>query len=113
MRGLLWHDLRFLCRLRRVMNHRVGVFHADAVRARLAFENAHERVVVLAVLPVALEFEQGRNGRQPDGTSLHHTRERGFLRGWRCCSAAVFHHVDVVARAEHFDGRPRDANLGP
>ena len=50
----LWHDLRLLRRLRRVMHHSVGVFDAAAVRASLLFEQSHERVVVLAVFPIAL-----------------------------------------------------------
>ncbi len=50
--------------LRRVMNHRVGVFDAHTVAASLLFEDAHERVVVFLVFPNALPFEQGCDGGQ-------------------------------------------------
>ena len=50
----LRNDLRFLRGLRRVMNHRVGVFYTHTVSAALLFEDSHERVVVLFVFPIAL-----------------------------------------------------------
>src|ERR1039457_4951039 len=62
MRRRLRNDLRLLRRLRGVVNHRVGVFDPHAVSAALLFENAHERVVMFFVFPIALPFEQGGNG---------------------------------------------------
>src|SRR6266850_3390545 len=56
------HHLGFLRGLRRFVNHGVGVFDATAVSPALLLENAHERVVMLLVLPIALPFEQSRNG---------------------------------------------------
>src|SRR6266446_9706460 len=50
--GFLGHNLRFLSRLRCVVNHRVGVFNAYAVGARLLLEQSHKCVVVLLVLPI-------------------------------------------------------------
>src|SRR5207247_6477260 len=107
------HYLRLLRGLRRVMHHRVGVFDAAAVRASLLFEQSHERVVVLAVFPIALPFQQCANRRETHCTGLHHARERGFLRGGRSRPAAIFDDINVVACAEHFDGRPSHTNLGP
>src|SRR5580693_8055447 len=48
--GFLGHNLRFLSRLRRVVDHRVGVFNANAVGTSLRPEQPHECVVVLLVL---------------------------------------------------------------
>src|SRR6266550_6421666 len=55
--GFLGHDLRFLSRLRRVVDHGVGVFNAYAISSPLQLEQSHEGVVVLLVLPIALPFE--------------------------------------------------------
>src|SRR5208282_4671738 len=48
---LLGHNLRLLGRLCGMVNHRVGVFDADAVGAGLLFEKSHERVVMFLVFP--------------------------------------------------------------
>src|SRR5436190_5701770 len=55
--GFLGHNLRFLSGLRCVVDHRVGVFNANAVGARLGSEEFHKRVVMLLVLPIALPFK--------------------------------------------------------
>src|SRR5438552_263257 len=55
--GFLGHNLRFLRGLRCVVDHRVGVFNANAVGTSLRPEQPHECVVVLLVLPIALPFE--------------------------------------------------------
>src|SRR5437667_10726220 len=78
MRCLLRHDLRLLRSLRRVMNHRVSVFHPDTVSAGLRSKQFHERVVVFLFRPVALPFEQSRDGRETHRAGLHHARERSF-----------------------------------
>src|SRR5439155_9977955 len=101
MRCLLRHDLRLLRGLRRVMNHRVGVFHPNPVSAGLRSKQFHERVVVFPFRPVALPLEQSCNGRETHRAGLHHAGERGFLRAWRSRTTAVFDDVNVVTRAEH------------
>src|SRR6266853_1821810 len=111
--GFLGHNLRFLSRLRRVMNHRVSVFHAHAISASLLFDQAHERIVVLLVFPIALPFKQSSNGGQPHRPSLHHARESRFVRRRRGGSAAILNDINVVAGAEHLDGGPGDTDLGP
>src|ERR1700722_2283857 len=45
----LGHDLGLLGRLRGMVNHRVGVFDANAVGASLLFEQSHEGVVVFLI----------------------------------------------------------------
>ena len=68
----LGNDLWFLCGLRGVMHHRIGVFDADPVSSRLLFEQAHEIVVVFLLGPIALPFEQGANGGQTHCAGLYH-----------------------------------------
>src|SRR2546421_5892584 len=68
----LRHDLRFLRSLRRVMNHRVGVFHPDPVSAGLRSKQFHERVVAFLFRPVALPFEQSCNGSETHRAGMHH-----------------------------------------
>src|SRR5437870_12939265 len=68
----LRHDLRLLRGLRRVVNHRVAVFHPDAVSAGLRSKQFHEHVVVFLFRPVALPFEQSCNGRETHCAGLHH-----------------------------------------
>src|SRR5690349_23175631 len=43
--GFLGHNLRFLSGLRCVVDHRVGVFNANAISACLGSEEFHKRVV--------------------------------------------------------------------
>ena len=97
----------------RLVDHGVGVFDAAAVRASLLLQQAHQRVVVLALRPVALPFEECRDRREANRAGLHHPRQRGFLRGGRRRAAAVIDHVDRVARVEHRQRRPGDAHFGP
>src|SRR5439155_334450 len=78
MRCLLRHDLRLLRGLRRVMHHRVGVFHPNPVSAGLRSKQFHERVVVFPFRPVALLLEQSCNGRETHRPSLHHAGDRRF-----------------------------------
>jgi len=98
----LRHDLRLLRGLRCVMNHRVGVFDADAVSAGLLLEQSHQRIVVILLCPITLPFEQRRDGREPNCARLHRARQSRFLRGGRSRSATILNDVDVVARAEQF-----------
>ena len=67
----LRHDLRFLRGLRRVMHHRVGVFDASTISTGVLLQEAHKRVVMLLVFPVALPFEQRPDSRQPDCAGLN------------------------------------------
>src|SRR5262245_51969502 len=47
------HIFRVFCR-RRVVHHRIGVFHALAVSAEVVFDDVHDRVVSVFQSPVAL-----------------------------------------------------------
>src|SRR5437667_10668611 len=78
MRCLLRHDLRLLRSLRRVMNHRVSVFHPDTVSAGLRSKQFHERVVLFLFRPVALPFEQIFEGRETYRLGRHHPSRFGF-----------------------------------
>src|ERR1051326_6329677 len=89
MGRLLRNDLRFQRGLRRVMNHRVGVFHPNAVSSGLRSKQLHQRVVVLLFRPIALPFEQRRDGRETHRAGLHHARERGLLRAGRRRAATI------------------------
>jgi hypothetical protein len=40
------------------MHHRVRILDADAIGARILFEQAHQGIVMVMVLPVSLPFEQ-------------------------------------------------------
>ena len=62
---IMLHHLRGHRRLGSVVNHRVGVFHAHAVGSALLLEQIHQGIVMFLVLPVALEFQNGGNSRQP------------------------------------------------
>ncbi len=95
------------------MDHGVGVFDAAAVGASVLFQDFHEVVVVVALGPVALPFEEGGDGGEADSACLHHAGEGGIVRGLGGGSAAVFDYVEVVAFAKHFDGGPGDADLCP
>ena len=70
----------------------------------LRFEQVHERVVMVLLSPVALPFEQGRNGGQPYCACLHHAREGRLLRRRRSRATTILDDVNVVTRADHFDG---------
>jgi len=85
--------------------------YPDAVSASLSFQNTHERFVMLFVFPIPLPFQQRRDGRHSHRTGLHHAGQRSLWRGGRSCAATILHHVNVVARAEHFDRRPGDAHF--
>src|SRR5207249_8801677 len=61
----LRHDLRLLRGLRRMVNHRVSVFHPDAVSPGLRSKQLHQCVIVFLFCPVALPFEEGCDGGQP------------------------------------------------
>ena len=56
------NDLGNPRRLRRLVNHRIGVFDPAAVRTRVLLEQTHERVVMLLLDPVPLPFEQSGDG---------------------------------------------------
>ena len=58
MRQFLRHDLRFNRGLWCVVNHRISVFNPYPVGAGLLFQKTHQIVVVLALRPIALPFEQ-------------------------------------------------------
>src|ERR1043166_5623317 len=78
----LFNDLRFLGGLRCLVDHGVGVFDTRSVGACLLLQKAHERVVVRVVSPVALPFEQSRNGCRSYCAGLHHAGECSVLCRW-------------------------------
>lgn len=106
-------DLGELGTLGGLVDHRVRVLDTDSIGARLRLQERHEIVVMLAVLPVALPLEQGRDRGHTDGTSLNHARESRLVSRLTSGATAIFHDVDIVALSEHLQGGPSHADLSP
>ena len=106
-------DVRVVCRLRRFMNHCVGVVDAVTINATVFTENIQQSVVVLAVCPVALKLQHGCNGGHWDCSGLNTSAYRRIVRKLRCGTAGILNDISIVSIIEHVEGGPCDEHLGP
>jgi hypothetical protein len=74
------HDVFGELRRRSAVHHRVGVLDTHAVRAKMVFHDAYDRVIGVALCPIALSLEH--HGERSDRlrTRLDHPLHRVVMR---------------------------------
>src|SRR5713226_2884243 len=98
---------------RRAVHHRVHVLDADPVSSVVVLHDIHNGVIRSSIGPVALPFEQDRQGRDRFCAGLNDALHRVVVSKLAHVAAAIFHDVDFVAVMKRLHSRKRNTGFRP
>src|SRR6266853_3106351 len=98
---------------RRTVHHRVHVLDADAVSSVVVLHDVHHCIVGSFVSPIALPFEQHRQGGDRLCAGLHDALHCVVVSKLAHVAAAIFHHVDFVAVMKRLYRRQGNTGFRP